>query len=80
MSEIENNFLKKVGNNYLTEYQIYILNKFNIPYKECNNLREIIMLIDNYINNEDVDSEDIEILDNVASEINERNYYLNTNK
>ena len=77
----KNNFLKKVGNNYLTEEQIFILNNYNIEYKNCTNLREIIINIDYFINSTyDLLEDEIKELDQIASELNERNYYLNTNK
>ena len=77
----KNNFLKKVGNNYLTEYQISILEKYNINYISCQNLREIVMNIDFFINSTyDLIDEEINELDQVANELSERNYYLNTNK
>lgn len=57
------------NNIYLTQKQIDKLDYYNIPYKNCNSVNELLFLISG---NED--------LDDIALEISEFNYYHNTNK
>ena len=60
---------------YLSDYQIEVLNKYNIdPYK-YSSINELIFLIDEVLDEEDSDD-----LDAVSREIIEFNYYSNTNK
>lgn len=61
----------------LTNHEIEILDRYKIPYKKCNNLKEIIFEIEEII--EDMDIVDEE-LDYISSTISERDYYQNTNK
>lgn len=74
--DFESNSLKKINNNLnLTKYQITVLDKFNIDYKNASSLNEIIYLT-NEVYNETLDEE----LDLILNELSERNYYENTNK
>lgn len=74
--DFESNYLKKINNNLnLTKYQITVLDKFNIDYKNASSLSEIIYLT-NEVYNETLDEE----LDLILNELSERNYYENTNK
>ncbi len=74
--DFESNSLKKINNNLnLTKYQITVLDKFNIDYKNASSLSEIIYLT-NEVYNETLDEE----LDLILNELSERNYYENTNK
>ncbi len=78
MTNINKYLLKKSGKLLLSDYQIEILKKYNIDFQSCKNLREVIMLIDLFINNNlDLENEEIEELDQLAMDLNERNYYLN---
>ena len=78
MTNINKYLLKKSGKLLLSDYQIEILKKYNIDFQSCKNLREVIMLIDLFINNNlDLENEEIEELDQLAMDVNERNYYLN---
>ena len=61
----------------LTNHEIEILERYEIPYKECNSLKEVICEIEEVIGDSDIVDED---LDYVSSTISERDYYLNTNK
>ena len=54
---------------YLTQKQIDKLDYYNIPYKNCKSVNELLFLISG---NEE--------LDDIALEISEFNYYHNTNK
>ena len=72
----ESNRLVKINNKlYLTNYQIEILNKYNIDYKSLGNLSSII-----YVAEEILEEDDYEDLDEIIKELAERNYYENTNK
>lgn len=74
--DFESNRLVKVNNKlYLTNYQIEILNKYNIDYKSLGNLSSII-----YVAEEILEEDDYEDLDEIIKELAERNYYENTNK
>lgn len=74
--DFESNSLNKVNKDLsLTKYQITVLEKFNIKYKDALNLSEIIYMA-NEVYNENLDEE----LDLVLEELSERNYYENTNK
>ena len=69
---INQNKLNKINNNiYLTNKQIDILNNHQINYQNCQDLKELLFLID------DIDDEEIE---EIALEISELNYYQYTNK
>lgn len=74
--DFESNRLVKINNKlYLTNYQIEILNKYNIDYKSLGNLSSII-----YVAEETLEEDDYEDLDEIIKELAERNYYENTNK
>lgn len=74
--DFESNRLVKINNKlYLTNYQIEILNKYNIDYKSLGNLSSII-----YMAEEILEEDDYEDLDEIIRELAERNYYENTNK
>ena len=74
-NNLENNFHKKYGNLILTNYQVQILNKYNINYEDFNNLNELIYYIEDYLKNNDNEE-----LDSISYELSEFNYYHNTNK
>ena len=74
--DFESNRLVKINNKlYLTNYQIEILNKYNIDYKSLGNLSSII-----YVAEEILEEDDYEDLDEIIRELSERNYYENTKK
>lgn len=62
----------------LTNNEIDVLNKYNIKYKSCSSLKEVLMLVDEKFNYEEVDNPDE--LDSVSASIAERDYYQNSNK
>ena len=62
----------------LPNNEIDVLNKYNIKYKSCSSLKEVLMLIDEKFNYEEVDNPDE--LDSVSASIAERDYYQNSNK
>ena len=62
----------------LTNKEIEVLDRYNIDYKSCVNLKEILMKIEELFYDEDVESFDD--LDAISLSIAERDYYQNTNK
>lgn len=60
---------------YLTNYQIKILNKYKIEYKN-KSIEELLYELDDILNY----SNDYEDLDKVANDLAEFNYYHNTKK
>ena len=62
----------------LTNREIEVLKRYNIDYLKCNNLKEIIYLIEEII--EEDDSNDYDDLEDISASISERDYYVNTNK
>lgn len=74
--DFESNKLVKITDKlYLTNYQIEILTKYNINYKELGSLSSIIFMAE-----EILEEDDYEDLDEITKELSERNYYENTNK
>ena len=72
------NTYKDIGNGILlTNREIDVLNQYNIPYKNCHSLKEILFEIENIIQDMDIVDDD---LDYISSTISERDYYQNTNK
>ena len=74
--DINKNFIIYNTNDiYLTEEQVDILNFYNIDYRKCKSVSELISLIER---NKDDDNYDD--LDWVSSNLSDFNYYHNTNK
>lgn len=61
----------------LTNKEIEVLDRYNINYKSCCNLKEVLSKIEEVFYEEDSDLEDLDI---VSETIAERDYYQNTNK
>lgn len=73
--------LKKINKNLmLDEYEIIVLKRYNIDISECSSLREVSILVERFMNNYELDSEELDELDYILEKIQERNYYENTNK
>ena len=71
--------LKKYGTNILiNDYEKSILLKYNINVLEFNSIDEVLLLIDRII--DDLEDEEYDELDYIASVIAERKYYMETNK
>lgn len=68
--------IKQINGLLLTNKEINVLDNYEIPYMTCNNLKEIIYLIEDKILEFDSPEELIEI----SESISERDYYENTNK
>ena len=60
---------------FLSDNQMSILNMYKINFEECSDVKELIFLIE-----EELDNEYDEDLDMICREISEFNYYSNTNK
>ncbi len=71
------NFNKKL---MLDDYEISVLKKYNIDISNCNNLREVTLLVEHFMDNYELDSEELDELDYILEKLQERNYYQNTNK
>lgn len=57
--DFESNKLVKINNKlYLTNYQIEILNKYNIDYKNLSNLSSIIFVAEEILEEDDYDDLD----------------------
>lgn len=74
-NSIHHSFLKKVGNLYLSDEEISILDKYKIDYKSCSDYHSLLYLIDDLLEYDEYDD-----LENLSRDISERNYYLFTNK
>lgn len=74
--DFKSNSLNDVNGLLLTNKEIEVLNRYNIDYKKCVSLKEVIYLIEDIIEDED-ESDDLEL---ISQSISERDYYLNTNK
>ena len=71
--------LKKYGKNILiNDYEKSILLKYNIDILNCDSIDEVLLLIDRII--DDLEYEEYEELDYIASILAERKYYMETNK
>ena len=64
----------------LTNWQISVLIKCGINPNNYATLKELIFDLNDILNSDDVDSDDCELLEQVAIEISDENYYQNTNK
>ena len=64
----------------LDDYEIKKKKKYNIDISNCNNLREVTLLVEHFMDNYELDSEELDELDYILEKLQERNYYQNTNK
>ena len=71
--------LKKYGKNILiNDYEKSILLKNNIDATKCASIDEVLLLVDRV--DDDLEAEEYDELDYVASTLAERKYYMETNK
>ena len=61
---------KQVKQMYLTNYQCEVLDKFHIPYKNCQTTKELLFYLTDILDEEEYDE-----LEEVAREIAEFDYY-----
>lgn len=59
----------------LSDYQVHILQNNNINYNDYKTISELLFVINNVLN-DDYDEQ----LDEIASQLDESNYYQNVNK
>ena len=71
----DNNFVKINNNLYLTNYQIEVLDRYHIDYTSANDIKSLIFLIEDYLE-EDYEEE----LDELTNNLQEFSYYNYTNK
>lgn len=69
-------FLKNYNGLLITEEQVEILKRYDIDIEKCGSLTEVLYLIDEILES-DSDAKDLEW---IADNLQERNYYENTNK
>ena len=75
--DFDKNSLVQCSNNLLlTNYEIEILDKYNIDYLKMKSLKEIIFYIETLLNEDD----SLEDLEEISRTISERDYYYYTNK
>ena len=72
---INDNSLNYVDNLILNNHEISILDRYDIDYKKCVDMKDLIFLLEDYLN----DIEDNE-LEAILMSISERDYYKNSNK
>lgn len=74
-------FLKKTKNGLLiNESDIETLKKYDIDVDKYKDINSLLYAIDNFINDSDIDTEELEELDYIANTLQERNYYMNYKK
>ena len=74
-------FLKETKNGLLiNEDDIETLKKYGIDVDKYKDINALLYEIDNIINDSELDSEELDELDYIASTLQERNYYQNYNK
>lgn len=73
--------LKKVNDNILiSDGDISTLKKYDIIVNKYSTIQELLFKIDQILNDEEVSDEEYDELDYIANNLQERNYYKNTNK
>lgn len=76
--DISKSFLHDVGNGILlSNEEEIVLTNYQIDYKNCKSIEELIFKIEDYLNDSNLELPD---LDNLSSRLSEYNYYNNTNK
>ena len=74
--DLSNKYIS-VNNMQLRKDEIEVLERYDIDYKNCNSLKEILCLIEDVFQNSYDDMSDLE---EISISISERDYYVNTNK
>lgn len=69
--------LKKYGDNIvINDYEKNVLIKCNIDVSKCKIMQEVLLLIDRYLDDADLEDEEYDEIDYVANNLNERLYYM----
>ncbi len=66
-----------INNFLLKKNEMEVLDRYNIDYKNCSSLKEVIYLIDEVFQDSYDDMVDLE---EVSISISDRDYYVNSNK
>ena len=74
--DFKSNSINDINGLLLTNKEIKVLKDYEIPYSSCNNLKEVIYLVEDKIDEYDSPEDLLEISDSIS----ERDYYANTNK
>ena len=53
----------------LDDYEISVLKKYNIDISNCNNLREVTLLVEHFTDNYELDSEELDELDYILEKL-----------
>lgn len=69
---------KRENGMFLSDYQIDVLKRNGFHYEKYHNIKELLFDVEDYLNQES-NIEDDE-LENIASELSEREYYSHTNQ
>lgn len=72
---INDNSINYIDNLILNNYEISILDKYNINYKKCKDMKDLIFVLEEYLLNYNIDE-----IEDILISISERDYYSNTNK
>lgn len=64
----------------LTEGQISVLKRYDIEFENAKTLNDVLLAINIFLNNTELDDEEYEEIEDISLEIAERNYYYNTPK
>ena len=69
--------LEKYGENILiNDYEINVLNKCSIDVTKCKTTAEVLLLIDRYLDDAELEDEEYDEIDYVANNLSERLYYM----
>lgn len=69
--------LKKYGDNIvINDYEKNVLIKCNIDVSKCKTMQEVLLIIDRYLDDADLEDEEYDEIDYVANNLNERLYYM----
>jgi hypothetical protein len=64
----------------LNKGDIEVLKKYDLNVNKFSSIPELLFKIDEILNDEELTDEEYDELDYIASNLQERNYYQNTNK
>ena len=78
IKEISNNIsLNNVNSFLLSNYEMEVLDRYNIDYNNCSSLKDVLFLIDEILNNSTDEMTDLE---EISISIGDRDYYQNDRK
>lgn len=76
----KNSFSKISSGLMLTNSEIDILTRNSINFQNARTLKDLILIIENILDEEEIDEDDADDLEYVLREISERDYYENSKK